>query len=116
MERSLELLRVAHGEQQIEGGFGPHRLKQFFRVVFAIGEDQRSGFWGGVQDAGGELKQGRGDLGHGHGGGGEKQADRLMGFEVEAEEGGGDLGGADSRIIAITGHLALAGAGQSVWV
>ena len=84
------------------------------RVVFVIGHDQRRGIGRRVQDAGGEVKQARGDLGHGHGRGGEQKADGLMGFGVEAEEGGGDLVGAEGGVVAVTRHLPLAGTGQAV--
>jgi len=37
-----------------------------------------------------------------------------MGFGIEAEEGGGDLIGADGGVVPVAWHLATAGAGQAV--
>ncbi len=91
-------------------------MKEFLGLVFGISEDQGWGGGGGVQDAGGEVKQGGCDRGHGHGRGGQQAAERLMGFNVEAKEGRGDLVGAEGGVITVTGHLPLAGAGQAVGI
>jgi hypothetical protein len=62
------------------------------------------------------VKQGRRDLRDRHGRGGETEADWLMGFGVEAEEGGGDPVGAEGGVITLTRHLPFAGARQAVRV
>lgn len=82
--------------------------------MFVIGHDQGFGIGCRIQDACGEAEQAWGDLGDGHGGGGEQETERLMHFGIEAEEGGRNLVGADGGVIAITRHLAFAGAGQAV--